>query len=251
MGENKMSKLLIFGDSFGEENAYAYPPSHDMYQEHKKLISFHGILRNSGVFTSVTTYAVGGTDLWSQYQLFVKHNEPDATVLWFETHPGRIVSRCGVNLANYNSVLNRIEQHTTGYYKDNPDNEHKLKVLHAAKSYFEYLQREDYDLYAHKKMIDDIKKQSHRVTFIPCFHSCVTRVDGMGVLSDATILENNIFNNESRGHWDIRRNHITEENHVILAQQIIDHFKNGAQIWCNSFVEPQKSDFTKYFKKIT
>jgi hypothetical protein len=73
----------------------------------------------------------------------------------------------------------------------------------------------------------------------------------MGVLSDATILENNIFNNESRGHWDIRRNHITEENHVILAQQIIDHFKNGAQIWCNSFVEPQKSDFTKYFKKIT
>jgi len=41
---------------------------------------------------------------------------------------------------------------------------------------------------------------------------------------------------------------MTEENHRLLANQIINKIKTGLEIDLSDYVIPSPSDFTKYFK---
>ena len=46
------------------------------------------------------------------------------------------------------------------------------------------------------------------------------------------------------------QNHIIEENHVILAEQILEYYKTNTSLNFYKYALPSTNDFSKYFLKI-
>jgi hypothetical protein len=244
--------LQIYGDSFGEEEPQAFHHSHAMYREYKNLLSYHTLLRDSGLFRSVTTFAVGGSDLWTQRELFLKNYTGTQLVLWFETHPGRLTSPCGLQMPNLNSAEHRLYEHREGFYKNAANNDHIVQVLDAACDFFTHLMNDDYESFAQREMVADIRNRCASALVLPCFDKSITfDPQTRRSLISAFITENNVFQDVwNRGHWDIRRNHMTEANHRILAQQLIDYYRSGQPPSLTGWVAPNPAERSKYFRAI-
>jgi hypothetical protein len=238
-----MIKLLIFGDSFGEEQFHWVPPDHPMYQTYTKLISYHSILRKSNIFESVTVHATGGSDLWSQYKLFNEHYTGTESVLWFETDPLRINGPNDERYTSVTSLENTIINERSQTVKTK---------MRAAINYFLYLQNDDYCMYVHKKMIEDIKAKCPNVYILPGFPACTSFKDFGKCLAEISSKERMDFGvdrNIERTHYDIRRNHITETNHNILAEQLIKYYKDGTPVDLGSLIHEHGEPMGKYFFK--
>lgn len=248
-----MKNLYIFGDSFGEEVPLAFPPNNNFHSRVMSLVSYHGIIRSSGLFSNVYTLAEGGSNFWNQFQVFQETLEKiksDDTVIWFETHPGRLRSRCGHNLPNINSVEKL--RSTLTFISDRADEYHYQHTLFgAAIDYFKFLQRDDYDDFAHISIKNFICKIRPDVYWIPCF---VTKQNGLKhdqVLSHAYAIENFEFNKhiDVSVHIDLRRNHMIAENHKIFACNLIESIEKKVELKFDNFVKPQPSDCSIYFEK--
>ena len=244
-----MSGLLeVWGDSFAEEELIAYPPGHPAHEHYRKHRSWHSILRQIGKWSKIVVYARGGSDMWSQLRDF-KRNTHHSDVLWFETHPGRLTSPCGIFLANLTNIEHRIVEHTVGFYKNNPNNDHTLKVLRAARDYYIHLQDINYDRWAQAEMIDEIRRLAPHTRFIPCFQDCITRDCASGPLIDATIAEQSRFQDLlSEGKmWDLRRNHMCERNHVNLAHAIMRAWSTGESFQWGNWAPATEQDRVDYW----
>ena len=251
--------LLIFGDSYGEEELVAYPPLHPMYKEYKKLKSFHSYLRESAEFRSVKSFAVGGSDLWSQYETFLESYTGNEIIIWFITHPGRIRTRSGSLLSNLPSCEHMLWEYEHGQYK-NRNSDVQIQELKAAIGFYMYLYNEDKELFLHKKIIEEIQ------SLVP--PSNLIMIDSFNTLGKKNApsigyafgTENGVFVKSNdmadyyalvKTHHDIRRNHMTDANHAIFAEELLTHIKTGASIDYKKFVRPSPEDFSMYFKPIT
>jgi hypothetical protein len=123
----------------------------------------------------------------------------------------------------------------------------------AGVTYFKYLMRDDYDRFAHSSIATKIRNTAKKSLFVPCFGRCVSCRGGTKYLGDVYLKENRTWGIDGQEiqakYWDIRRNHLTEENHRILATNILRGFRSEVDIdmdW-DSFVLPKKTDFEKYF----
>jgi hypothetical protein len=250
-----MKKLLIFGDSFGEEFALGFGPNFPYHNEHKNLISYTQILRESNVFSSIENYAFGGSDLWWQYKIFLEKYTGDENVLWLLTNPNRITLEnpdnpggapftvVGLNFSEFQ--LDRIRSGKEPNYSKSAE-----VIYNAAVEYYKHLIRDDYDEFVYETLINKISdKAKENVWFIPCFKT--KRFPDFSLLDvfikESTALDYVVSRDQNK-YIDIRRNHLTEENHKVLAKQIIDYYTTGKQLDPSLFVVPSKKDFDKYIK---
>lgn len=247
-----MRNLYIFGDSFGEEKPLGYPENHPLHHEVMALTSYHDLIRQSKVFDRVISYAEGGSNLWKQYLLLKKHLAtiaPHDVVIWFETHPGRLVSKCGKNLPNFNSV-ERLLAEARNSSKSIPNREHVIRICQAAKDYFLLLQRPEYDHFAH----DAIKKAAHDlrpdIYWIPCFPMEHLGQSIKKVLAYAYSIENQEFSKyiNMSDHYDLRRNHMIQRNHELFAVNLLEHILYNTPLRFDQFVKPNKKDCNIYFR---
>jgi hypothetical protein len=247
--------LYIFGDSFGEEVPIGFPPEHTLHQRVMALVSYHDIIRDSGLFNKVNSFAEGGSNLWKQFVLFkekIQEIHPDDIVVWFETHPGRLTSKCGVNLPNLNSAERHLRNHLLNSKISGADFQHRTNIHEAAINYFKFLQRDDYDEFAHSAIKDTINKLRPNIYWIPCFN---TKHNGLRIdqiLANAYSIENHEFSKylDLPHYIDLRRNHMIEENHAIFARNFIEYIQNGTEICFDKFVTPKQEDCSIYFERI-
>ncbi len=249
-----MRNLYIFGDSFGEEVPLAFPPEHRLHQRVMKLVSYHDIVRDSGLFNKVYTFAVGGSNLWKQFVLFkekIQEIQPNDVVVWFETHPGRLTSICNINLPNLNSVERLLHQLKNSKTSDD-DYRYKTNIYEAAIGYFKFLQRHDYDEFAHSSIKDAINKLHSGIHWIPCFITKCNQLRIEQVLGNAYFVENREFSKyiDLSLYIDLRRNHMIEENHAIFARNLVEYIQNGTKICFDRFVSPKQEDCSIYFEMI-
>jgi len=250
-------KLLIFGDSFGEEFNISFHVGHPLRAASDSLLSYHTLLKESGYFSSIENYALGGCDLFTQYQRFLEKYTGDELVLWFLTNPNRITidnidhpggipfTIVGLNFCEFQleRIRNKKEPHLTKSAEN---------IYAAAVEYYKYLQRDNYDDYVFLSIMNDIRKKAGKnVWFIPCFRTNATKDIDFALL-DVFMDESNSMRYEVQKHQhkfvDIRRNHMTEANHRVLANQILDYYKTGKDIDPTLFVKPRPEEFSKYFR---
>lgn len=230
-------KLLIFGDSYGSEDT-----NHPLESK-----SFHDILRASNYFDSVNSFAVPGVDLWSQFKKFRSIYTGSEEVIFFETNPGRLTLSDDVWCVGPHHADYKIKA------------EPKNPIYPVFKNYFMHLMRDDYDKFANECIIEKIKLMCPEVFVIPCFSNSTTvGYNKQKQISEnmcaINLNENMIFmksgNIEPGGPYlDLRKNHIIEENHVILAEQILEYYKNNTLLNFYKYILPSTKDFSKYFLK--
>ena len=248
-----MKNLYIFGDSFGEEIPLGFQPEHGLHQRVMSLVSYHDIIRDSGLFNQVYVFAEGGSNLWKQFVLFkekIQEIQPDDVVIWFETHPGRLVSKCGRHLPNLNSVERLL--HSLKISKYNNDTQHQINLCESAINYFKFLQRDDYDDFAHSAIKDGINSLKPNTHWIQCFNTTKNGLKIDQVLGNAYTIENREFSKyiNLSNYIDLRRNHMIEENHVIFAHNLLEYIQHGTEIFFDKFVTPKYKDCSIYFEKI-
>jgi len=253
-----MKDLLIFGDSFAAETTNStikqfieYVPVLDHADRLKQqLISYHQLLRASRQFNSVTSYGIAGDDLWNQFRLFQYHYTGKESVVFFETAPGRITSNNGTvcsNLATVNltqGLIKRFERF--GHHVPNLD---QFKQIHnAAFEYFLHLQRDDFDQFVNQQIVSQIRKCVDDLVVIPCFPSSSSYA-GHSLLD----ISNSEFDpnfSASQDFVELRRNHLTEENHYILADQIVNYFRSKKPVDFELFLRAPNADIDQYFMKL-
>ena len=247
-----MKDLIIFGDSFAEE--YLQMTVFKFFKNDSKivkslstrneLISYHGLLRQSNQFNSVFSYGISGDDLWSQFKKFQEVYSGKEQVIFFETAVGRITSPEGIQCPNYytiNYLRDLILKSGSSLHDTDID-----KILKAGADYFLYLQRDDFDTFANTAIINKIKEICAHALIIPCFKNSIT-YNGVS-LSDISNYE---FDPDYDAHYfEIRRNHLTEENHEILANQIINYFISDNKINFELFDKKPNTNFNRYFVQL-
>jgi hypothetical protein len=245
--------LLIFGDSYGEEDIKMYQKDEQIYPLINKLINYHSLLRDSNRFDRIVSYADGGCSLWVQYKEFKKRYTGNETVLWFLTEPGRFT----IDLRNtsFNGIFNvssvsSLHHHIWLSETQNED-EYITDIFKSAADYVMWMRDNEKEEYLHSKLIEEIQyiagDNLHIIDTFNFFKKSNPSLLDIFVEENKMLLGKHDWTLFRRAFKDIRRNHIIEENHVILAQLIIDKIFNGVEIDFSKLAKPKQSDFKKYF----
>lgn len=248
-----MKDLLIFGDSFGEEENATFPVTHPLHDLVHKSLSYHSLLRESKKFKSVTTYAKGGSSLWSQFKLFREKYTGNELVVWFITDPSRFVINSvegeirvpGLVAAEYMLDESIRYNQTT-----------RAELLKSAIDYIVYMQDREEDEFKHRKILDEIQHMvGSNLTFIDSFNFFKNQlypmqnmyVDDNKILLGTANLKD--YHKIRVLYHDLRRNHMTEETHKLFAKELIKKIETGIEIDMTSKIKPNPKDFYKYFLK--
>jgi len=249
-----MKDLLIFGDSFGAETATSMtrqfiehvPLLKQADLRRSQLISYHQLLRSSGQFRSVTSYGIAGDDLWNQFRLLQAHYTGKESVVFFETAPGRITSPDGIACANLTTVNHmHLLIKRFGHRVANLDR--FKQVQNAALEYFLHLQRPDLDQFVNQNIVVQLTKTVDDLLIIPCF-PLSSSYAGHSLLA----ISNSEFDPSRLSHdlFELRRNHLTEGNHHILADQIVNYFRSGKPLDFDLFLRTPNNNIDQYFMKL-
>lgn len=195
-------KIAIYGDSFG-----ANPIGVKDY-------SFYPYIKESWWEILQTKYDIENFCEWSASLLystdqFIKTHQRFDKIIFLITHPRRI------SLKHKNQYKHFVNYEYSTFWKDTAKKQNWNEVLDAVLLYYKYIENEDYSNIQHLSYLNYIKTVRQDVKLIPCFKDS---------------FENNfclcdIFDKEQK-HWDvdyrvdkldIRKGHLTNPNHVILA----------------------------------
>ena len=246
-----MKDLLIFGDSFGEEENATFPDKHPMYNQAHSLLSYHTLLRESGKFNNVVSYAKGGSRLWAQFKLFKEHYTGNEHVVWFITDPCRFVINIDdteVRIAGLQSAEYLLEES-----KRNKDN-YRSELIKSAIDYILYMQDREEDEFKHIKILEEIEKiAGNNLVYIDSFnffknqtlslHSVYLK-ENEQLLGLHNLVDYHKF---KLSYHDLRRNHMTKETHKLFAKELIKKIETGEEIDMSSHTYPSYIEFSKYF----
>lgn len=256
-----MKKLLIFGDSFGEERNGSlkylvsnYNLSPEIVERHNSFKTYHSYLKDSNLYSEINNYSQDACSLWYQFSLFKKHYTGEEDVLFFITKPGRLyVNKLGhvSSLENATKKLNDLKKYSS------QRNLLVEKILDGVINYFMYVQNSEQEAYLQHLLVRDIIRICPNVHIIPCFEDSVPKdIMDQGELWNVFRLETFHWGFKSyldlhTKYWDIRCNHMTEENHEIFGKKLVDALRNKTLIDLNinSFVKPKAEDLEKYLIK--
>lgn len=256
-----MKKLLIFGDSFGEErnsslkyliSNYNLPQS--IIDRHSSFKTYHSILKESRMFSEINNYSQDACGLWHQFSLFKKHFTGQEEVVFFITEPGRLYVEKVGHVSSLENASKKLRDIKTYSVNENLELE---KILEGIISYFMYSQNFKQEVYLQHLLIKDIIKICPNVHLIPCFeHSVSKDVMDQGELWNVFKLETFHWGFKSYAdlhakYWDIRCNHMTEENHMVFAEKLLTSLKHNSHInlKIEDFVLPKLEDLEKYLIK--
>ena len=250
-----MIKLAIFGDSFAHDTG---PQWLDKWADIGPSWIDHLQYTNK---YSITNFAISGTSIYWSKKLFDQHHTNFDKIIFVVTFPSRRITfdklpegckQTATTFYNAASVFNIIENKK----QFNSYNLIEKTFLMAVRDYYLYIQNDHFDNTMHSLILDDIKKQRPDAILIPAFPSSIPSLDESG---SSTLLDisqkdtlyfglGEIMPNSAELH-DARKCHMNEENHKILADQMIK-FLQGDLVYLNKndFVNPVK-DCNHYFRK--
>jgi len=245
-----MNDLLIFGDSFSApyEEKLNYINRPDIVRKHNSLITFQTVLEQSNRFSSIKNFSVNGCSLWYQYLQFKEHYTGKETVVWFVTNPGRLYHQRYGHLSSYASADTMLQ------ILDNSDPE-RSRWADIAKHYFLYVQNWEQVTFEHMLLLERIQKECSAV-LVPCFEDSIHNeiFTTKNSLLDISIKEQSYWGSPyiqdlTKNCVDIRKGHMIEQNHIILANKILDAIDNQTHVYIDvdDFEEPTKEDTVKYF----
>lgn len=247
-------KLLILGDSFGTDL--------DAIEIRNSIVTYHDILKNSGLFTDVINLAVPSSSFWWAYKQFKRTYVADKTfVLWFVTIPGRISNDRFGHVANHQDAELKLLTESNLNHKASKDQ--LLKFYRATLDYYMYICDNEFDDHVQYTMLESILKNELHTDFllVPCFKQSLPENLNADLKSlvEVFYLENTQLVSDPQ-HWhnfllkniDRRPNHLTEPNHKILGKKIIESIqdkKTILKIDVDDFVLPSASEISKYIFK--
>ena len=250
-----MTTLAIFGDSF------AHDTSPQWEVEWADIgPSWIDHIQNTTNY-QITNFASSGTSTYWSKKLFDQHYKNFDKIIFVVTFPCRRITfdklpdGCNeINKTFYNlsSVFSIIEDKK----KFNNYNLIEKNFLMAVRDYYLYIQNDQFDYTIHSLILDDVKEKRPDSVLIPAFPSSIPSLDtaGSSTLLDISQKDTLYFGlgenmpNSPELH-DARKCHMNEENHKILADQILK-FLQGDSVYLNKndFVNPVR-DRTHYFRK--
>ena len=250
-----MTTLAIFGDSFAHDNA-----PHWTNQWADIGPSWIDCIRNTAEY-QITNFSNSATSTYWSKKLFDQHYKNFDKIIFVVTFPCRRIT--------FNKLPDGCNQITNTFYnsstvfdiiddkkKFNNYNSIEQNFLMAVRDYYLYIQNDYFDTVIHSLMLDDIKEKRPDTVLIPAFPSSIPSLDKIGSSPLLTISQIDTLHFGLGEHIpnsadiaDARKCHISEENHRILADQIIK-FLQGTPVYLNKhdFVNPVK-DSSHYFRK--
>lgn len=266
-----MKKLFIYGDSFAEEELYKFQNCKASKKIYSQFKSYHQVLRESNLYEDVVSFGSGGADFWSQYQKMNETYTGNEDVLLLLTHPGRFTIK-GKNYAGLPSTERLIsETLSTVLSREKTDvlSKTQLKTMRAIVKYYAYLYDEEKEDFIHNHILKEFENKITTNFFIvPCFRNSYS----WGVEDKTKLLQMEkvlcgVFDGENRS-WslsndeiymrtpvtDFRRNHMTEPNHIVFGNKLIDLITKGIPIDFSyddgCWYKPTEDDFFKYYTKV-
>jgi hypothetical protein len=247
-----MSTLLIFGDSYSadvDDKIYHYNRP-DLAEQHEQLLSFRNFLEQSNRFDTIKNFSLNGCSLWYQYLQFKENYTGNEKVLWFVTNPGRLYHPQHGHLANYHSADAVLQM------LGNTDPE-RSRFADIAKHYFMYVQNWEQEVFEHMLLLERIQKECSAV-FVPCFNDSIHNEIFItkNSLLDISIKEQTYWGSPyiqelTKDCYDIRKGHMIEQNHKILADKILHAFDQNEHVSIDveDFAFPNESDKHRYLVK--
>ena len=250
-----MTTLAIFGDSFAHDTS---PRWDSIWSDIGPSWVDH--IRNTNKY-SITNFACSGTSTYWSKKLFDQHYKNFDKIIFVVTFPCRRITfdklPDGCNqitntFYNSSSIFNLIEDKN----KFNNYNLIEQNFLMAVRDYYLYIQNDQFDHTIHSLILDDITEKRPDAILIPAFPSSISSLDRLGSstlldISQKDTLYFGLGENmpNSAKLADARKCHMNEENHKILADQILK-FLQGVPVYLNKndFVDPV-NDRTHYFRK--
>lgn len=228
------NRLVIFGDSFAE-------PKFELAEERKIKIVWQKLVSEELDCSTIVTYARGGTSLYFSLQSFyyymqTNYRENDI-ILFFKTSHNRLpvldsdATDQGWQASLFQHMLGEIE-------KGDPRYEYFKKNTTT----FNWIEKnlctmENNDMY--KFFIDGyLNGMKNKTMSIDCFKSKYSSPKDV-LLADISFDEFDPSLDEkqkiNRMQNDTRINHLTVQNHKVLATQIVNFIKYGTELNKNKF----------------
>lgn len=228
-----MTKLAIYGDSFGYEKSIFY----DDRKIDETLVgkSWVSMLRQD---YDITNFCIPGSDLYYSFREFKNNYKKFDVNIFLITNKGRFSFQFNnrwIHSHNINSAELKLSN-AKGLEKD---------AINASIEYFKFLQDDIKDEYLNNLMVKELLLLDKDILLIDCF--------GPNGLNNITQMENTEWefpsNYSKRERFiDLRYSHLTKENNCIVYQNVKTCIDNKTNFKFNitDYIKPSKDDKSKY-----
>lgn len=227
-------KIAVYGDSFAQETFLfdEHVPKNINEEKLKKRIgqSWVSYFKQNNPTYTVDNYAVSGSCLWFSYRNYLRNYANYDKNIFVMTATSRIsyINENGNPWTAGN--LYTVEEHL----KRNDYSPARKKFFKAAKQYFLHIQDGEKDK-AYWNLVKD-KLIDNNVLVIFTHEYNIDSCDNLHAIMKKETLNMTVpksyftTDNASLG-VDMRYNHLTKNNNIILAKMIEEHVKNGKNIF--------------------
>jgi hypothetical protein len=221
-------KIGVYGDSFAN-------PRQNLPGEVD--ISWWEWIAHQGY--SVTTHGRVATSLWYSMKKFLATHEQYDAVVFAVTSPYRFTIPPHDELGfpeNFRHIAGmfNIEFYLKDASKGKMDSS-IIKILNSARDFILYIQDTEWELYAHKLMVDEIMRIRPDAVLIPCFDSSLPDLQDNIPLLRINWEENKSLGPDHEQQWeflirnyvDLRRCHMTEANNCMVGKKVLNCLESG------------------------
>jgi hypothetical protein len=181
----------------------------------------------------VTTYGIGGSSLFSAYQLMCKHASRNDRVMLYVTNPGRLYfdekSEVQINCKNTAELI----------LADNSYSTDAIEKAKAAALYYDHLANPVFDEWVHSVILDDIKRLFPDVIFLN---------KPRDILVETSTRELALLGIDHYFFLDKRVNHISKTNSLYVAECIHNYCKHGTFDFDINQIKRPTDDESQLFK---
>lgn len=232
-------KIAIFGDSFADPKKFN-PTS-----------SWVDILSEK---YDTTCYAKSSSNLYcSVRQLYKNISLYDKCIL-VATGPHRLHFKTNrENQPEYHFVAGMMNlESKLQLLSKTPEDNWLQPYYQAALQYYSFLQDDEFDVYVHNLIFNDIKNKFQNLIIIPGFIDSALEYSGVNVMNDIYLKETlgwgvDPLTFRKEGYDDRRNCHMTIENNLIFANKVVDWLSGEpVKINLDDFVVPSNKEFYIY-----
>lgn len=197
-------KVGIYGDSFGAS------PIQDYTKYNYIGPAWWEILEKKYI---ITNYCEWSASLLYSTSLFLDTYDKHDKIIFLVTHPGRITAEGKDRFYHF------VNYEYSTFFKKRSKKENWEDLLTAVLYYYKHLANDKFNLIQHFSYLELIKSVQKDVYFIPCFENSLKNFNFC--LCDIFNKEQEFWKiNYSFKNLDIRKGHLSNENHIILAEKI-------------------------------
>jgi hypothetical protein len=205
-------KIAIYGDSFGANPIGV--KDYSLYPYVKS--SWWEILSTK---YNVTNFCEWSASLLYSTEQFIQTHQEFDKIIFLITHPGRITVKHNLQYKHF------VNYEYSTFWRRDAKKQGWNDLLDAVLLYYKFIQNDSLSSIQHQSYLSYIKSIRADMFLIPCFqHSFKNNFS----LCDIFDKEQQYWNTEYKvDKLDIRKGHLTNSNHVILANIFDNMLVNG------------------------